>query len=897
MIARSGLLIQLVVSLLVLGLALITTNNAEGELEIVSIEHYNSKIDNQINISVENEFEKEIPYSLRIDIFSDDLQNNISLDYPNLAFSIESLQTYNTSFPFKIPYSGNYTFIFTLVANNDENISEIQKKYGYSFYDREIWSLEDTIEDYYYDQNDNANWIFDDEVQRIRLINIEDSYNTGIVLGPFDTTQKKENSLKIDLNYNKTDSAIYKISYSTEFDKTNLYSTIWEDSISLQNPEIEELSLELLDDSSVYIRLLASDDSPDEKNHWTIINIEHRYITVKHSLKPSIQKHSFFNIDSDPETIVSLENTGIFNQQLGNISVELQLFSINGMLESHIRRPDIPSGENFNLEVRWQKITSPGNYYAKINITLINKEIYNYEMTSFISYSTIDLGQYNLNFENIDSLVRVPTEFKRLNLLIESSEIELLEFSNNPSISHLSENFYIVEIEKVSDEITISSNKTNFLGKIISCISMDEKGFNVHTEEEYEETIEGIIAPSIYFDEIRAYYLNFVISNDGFYTEEYEITYIFASTFIDSFNAPEKIIVEAGKSVTNTVEITPLQTVPREGGSQFNIEIFNNGESQILNYILAYSNTDIDIVNVECDRHSILLGQSINCNTVLKNEGFATEDISVDIGVIYLKDDKITINDVVINRLENKEIWSINNMYTPEKEGEFKIFVEIKNRKGQITYHETTENINVVSSISENLNRNDNFVLPDINISGGIITISILGIIYQFRRSENLKYLAYSFIVPLYSRLQKDTLSDQGTRQKIINAIYSKPGINLTNLKDNLGLHNGTLAHHLNILENHTIVSSIRSGRQRLFFPYNNINQIKTRSLLITNITQKNIIKIVKENPGITQSMISQRLNLSRQNVNYHVNSLITNSMLKIEKQGRISRLYPTHFT
>ena len=46
MIARSGLLIQLVVSLLVLGLALITTNNAEGELEIVSIEHYNSKIDN-----------------------------------------------------------------------------------------------------------------------------------------------------------------------------------------------------------------------------------------------------------------------------------------------------------------------------------------------------------------------------------------------------------------------------------------------------------------------------------------------------------------------------------------------------------------------------------------------------------------------------------------------------------------------------------------------------------------------------------------------------------------------------------------------------------------------------------------------------------------------------------
>ena len=93
------------------------------------------------------------------------------------------------------------------------------------------------------------------------------------------------------------------------------------------------------------------------------------------------------------------------------------------------------------------------------------------------------------------------------------------------------------------------------------------------------------------------------------------------------------------------------------------------------------------------------------------------------------------------------------------------------------------------------------------------------------------------------------------------------------------------------------MVSSHRSGRQRLFFPFGgNINST-IRSSLITNRIQKDIIDIVKKNPGITQSMISQQLDMSRQKINYHVNNLSNNSVLRVEKQGRITRLYPMHFT
>jgi predicted transcriptional regulator len=148
----------------------------------------------------------------------------------------------------------------------------------------------------------------------------------------------------------------------------------------------------------------------------------------------------------------------------------------------------------------------------------------------------------------------------------------------------------------------------------------------------------------------------------------------------------------------------------------------------------------------------------------------------------------------------------------------------------------------------------------------------------------------------MYSRLQKDTLVDEPTRQKLLKYIYSEPGANFKQLKDKFSLHNGTLAHHINILENHEIITSHRSGRQRLFFPMG-VNQEISRVSLVTNETQLNIMDIVKETPGITQAMISKQLNMSRQKVNYHVNSLVDKAFLKIEKQGRITRLFPLYYT
>ena len=287
-----------------------------------------------------------------------------------------------------------------------------------------------------------------------------------------------------------------------------------------------------------------------------------------------------------------------------------------------------------------------------------------------------------------------------------------------------------------------------------------------------------------------------------------------------------------------------------------------------------------------------MIGQDLKCTTILTNQGYFAEELNF---IIF--SETTVIEEVNINSLDFLETWTLTTTYEPSKIGETNIFVNVVTNDGVVFENQIDSEIEVVSSENANTNQDTEIKIPEINAGRSLVLLTIAGILYQIKRSENLKYLGLKFFfVPMYSRLQKDTLTDEPTRQKLLKYIYSEPGANFKQLKDKFSLHNGTLAHHINILENHDIITSHRSGRQRLFFPMG-INQEISRVSLVTNETHRNIMDIVKNTPGITQAMISKQLDMSRQKVNYHVNSLVDKAFLKIEKQGRITRLYPLYYT
>ena len=880
MSAKSRLLLLLVASLIGIGFALVPATEAEASHQIELISHQNSKIENNIEISIQNDLDKEIPCSLAINVFSEDLQEQIDLDSANLVFSINELETHYTNFSFTIPRSGNYLFNITLLSNNDGEISSSSIEQEYLFYDSTESNLEEIIADYYLDDEDNANWLFNEEENKIELINLENEYETGIVLGPYHTKGNKNNVLILEQEMEKTETAYYTISYTENFNRTQLYSTNWNELYILENDSSGTLNLEIEDNSEIYIRLLASDSEANPMNYWNVMSITHKYVTIKHDLDVNTHEHYFFKIDETPEVLVNIENIGLFDQQLGNVTISVELYGMDGVINSYLRTPNLPSGESQEVDFRFTGL-SAGNYYCTIDIILIEEKIYKFESIILLSISITNLDSYPIN-----------SDFERLNLLIETETIEDFTLSVNYQSTKLINNYFLIEIE--TDE-TLTLNPSDY--RLISAISMDENRFSIGLEEESSMTIEGIIAPSIEFENLQTYSSSITINNEGFYPVNYQISYFFTSTFIESLNGPEIITVAPGTSSTFEVEVVPLSKIPREGGSLLHIEITDMYYSERATFVLSYSETEIEVIEQSCNRRAVLLGQDIICKSTITNNGYVSDSLTINI--IAKNENGLTeiIDQINIENLEFQESLVMSTTYFPNTDDNFQIILEINGNGRLLTSSEMPETINVVTAPNEPKTETNQYNAPKIEISHTVFAISFAGMAFQFRRSENFRYLTFKFFIPMYSRLQKDTLADEPTRQRLLTTIYTEPGSNFTLLKEKLGLHNGTLAHHLNILETNQMITSHRSGRQRLFFPFGSSNNNDIRNSLITNPTQKDIIQMVKENPGITQSMISQKLGMSRQKINYHVNSLSNNSILKVERQGRITRLYPMHFT
>jgi predicted transcriptional regulator len=876
--ARTKLLFLLVASFLGIAFALIPTT--EAEIQISEIEHLNTGTLNSLNITITNDFDEETPYSLVINIFSEDLQENINLESSNLIFTIDPLETYNANFLFTIQLSGNYKFNLTLLSNNDDSITTSYIEQEYLFYHSSQINLEEGIVDYYLDDEDNANWRYNSDTKSIELINVANEYETGVVTGPYNTIGNKNNKLVIEQEYIASLNAEYSISYTTDFNQSQLYSTVWNELYTISEGSNEYLEIELETGKNIYLCFSATDIDADSEDFWNIKSILYQHVPIKHSLEVSIQEHYFFNLEQTPEINLNLANNGLFNQQLGNVTINIDLFDTNEKIGTYFRTPNIESNETQNINFRLTEIISPGNYYCNIYITLINDDIYYEELSTLLSIS----------MHNIDITETIITTYDKINVIAQTDNPELLNLDGTYLVKPLTKNYFLLEISNINEEISWNQEI-----KIISIISMDEIKFTTNTDS--NGNTEALVWPSISFDNNELHYAKVVINNEGFYTENYVISYSYTPTFIEEIDGPNEITVNAGESVILEVEITPLPKMPSLSGNPLIIEITNNGIERTEGYILSYTETKINIVSQECNRHSILTSQSIECTTIISNEGYISNNLQVNIGIETEKGIKEIIDQITIEELDNQESWNIRTIHKLNEAGNFKLFTSIESEGKSITYGEMQQNINVIKTVQEDEEIVRTISIPNLSLRNMFVVMSLASIAFQFQRSENMKYLTFKFFIPLYSRLQKDTLADDPTRQNLLRIIYAEPGANFTQLKEKLGLHNGTLAHHLHILENHKTITSHTSGRQRLFFPFGSENRINISNSLITNITQKKIINIVKGNPGITQSMISQQLKVSRQKINYHVNSLVSNSIVKIEKQGRITRLYPMHFT
>lgn len=168
----------------------------------------------------------------------------------------------------------------------------------------------------------------------------------------------------------------------------------------------------------------------------------------------------------------------------------------------------------------------------------------------------------------------------------------------------------------------------------------------------------------------------------------------------------------------------------------------------------------------------------------------------------------------------------------------------------------------------------------------GVAAVASLGAVWG---NENWRYRSLLLLLPLYHRLEKSQVLNHDLRWRIYEQIQATPGVNYGTLKRSLQLRNGTLTHHLVMLERQELIAAQRDGLRKRF--YLSGHRMEPPSPL--SGVQRSILEIVSGAPGATQKEIGELLGLSKQVVNYHIRAMERAGFLRLERAGRFVKCYP----
>ncbi len=173
-----------------------------------------------------------------------------------------------------------------------------------------------------------------------------------------------------------------------------------------------------------------------------------------------------------------------------------------------------------------------------------------------------------------------------------------------------------------------------------------------------------------------------------------------------------------------------------------------------------------------------------------------------------------------------------------------------------------------------------------------IILVSISTVI-SVKEYKN-RFTRKQFFLSGKSRLTLKEIFGNENRKKIIKFILESPGIHHNELLRECNIQKGQLQWHLDVLLKYNIIRKEKFGQYSVYFPI--MNNIETLALfengLAKSETTTKIFKLIQKNPGISSSEISDKINLARNTVKYHIDKLSENNLILFKKKGRKIELY-----
>jgi predicted transcriptional regulator len=157
--------------------------------------------------------------------------------------------------------------------------------------------------------------------------------------------------------------------------------------------------------------------------------------------------------------------------------------------------------------------------------------------------------------------------------------------------------------------------------------------------------------------------------------------------------------------------------------------------------------------------------------------------------------------------------------------------------------------------------------------------------------------LLIPILLPLYARLKKENVLNNFTRGRVYQCISENPAIDFNTIKNKVGLRNGTLVYHLDLMEREKYIISRYDSRHKYYHVHPerlNISFDEVRGTLDSAVPEieRKIIAVIKDAPGISQKEIAVKIGTSKRVVNYHINMLRASDVIIVEKKLGRCKIY-----
>jgi len=201
----------------------------------------------------------------------------------------------------------------------------------------------------------------------------------------------------------------------------------------------------------------------------------------------------------------------------------------------------------------------------------------------------------------------------------------------------------------------------------------------------------------------------------------------------------------------------------------------------------------------------------------------------------------------------------------------------------------------IITSELDYLGREKTFAIEFVIVS---LLIAVIFLISIFEVLTLKEYKGYIIRRPNIKKgssyLTLTDIFENENRLNLLREILNNPGIHQNELMRNCDLQKGQLQWHLDVLLKYRIIKKEKLGQYNLYFPItSSIETInKFKNLPTKSETTTKIFELIQKNPGITSSEISQKINLARNTVKYHIDKLSENNLISLKENGRKIELY-----